>query len=140
MDVAPDDKVKLVSRGILRASYREVDETKSAPGQPFHPFQKRVPLEPNEVYEFQIEMLPAFHTFKAGHRIWLQIASDDLTYLGLLHSLDMVEMPLPARNAVHHDSEYPSHLLLPVIPDAPIIQPVKPPVSQIAWPPELEIW
>ena len=140
MDVAPDDKVKFVTRGILRASYKEVDETKSAPGQPFHPFLKRVPLDPNKVYEFRIEMLPAFHTFKAGHRIWLQIASDDLTYPGALHSLDIFELPMPCENFIYHDSINPSHLLLPVVPDAPIIKPVKPPLSQVTWPLTPGVW
>jgi predicted acyl esterase len=140
MDIGFDNKVNLVSQGILRASYREVDGAKSRPGQPLHPFRKRDPLEPNTVYEFQIEMLPAFHTFKAGHKIWLQIASDDLTYFGRLHTLDVPELPLPAENAIYHDSEYPSHLLLPVIPDAPIIKPVETPVSQITWSLTPGIW
>jgi len=140
MDVEPDDKIKFLSRGILRASYREVDETRSTPGQPFHPFQKRIPLEPKKIYEFQIEMLPVFHTFKAGHRIWLQIASDDLTYFGALHSLDVFELPMPCENTIHHNSMHPSHLLLPVIPDAPIIQPVEAPLSQVTWPLTPGIW
>jgi hypothetical protein len=35
-------------------------------GQPFHTFQNLIPLEPNKVYEFQIEMKPVFYTFKRG--------------------------------------------------------------------------
>jgi predicted acyl esterase len=140
MDIGPNNKISLVSTGILRASAREVDEAKSKPGQPFHPFGKRVPLKPNTVYEFQVEMLPAFHTFKAGHKIWLQIASDDLTYFGRLHTLDVLELPVPAENSLYHDSEHPSHLLLPVIPDAPIIKPVEPPLSQVEWPLTPGIW
>ena len=87
-----------------------------------------------------MELLPAFHTFKAGHKIWLQIASDDLAYFGRLHTLDVPELPVPAENAIYHDPQYPSHLLLPVIPDAPIIKPVEPPVSQITWPLVAGIW
>jgi predicted acyl esterase len=132
-DIAPDGSDKLVSRGILRASHREVDESKSKPGQPFHPFQKRLPLKPNTVYEFQIEMRPIFHTFKAGHKIWVEIASDDPAYFGTLHSLDIISLPMPAENALYHDPTYPSHLYLPVIPDAPIIKEVAPPLSQVKW-------
>ena len=134
MDVSPDNKARLVTRGILRASYREVDIAKSSPGQPFHPFQNPVPLESNKVYEFQIEMRPIFHTFQAEYRIRVEIASDDPIYFGPLHTLDIQNLPMPAENAVYHDSAHSSHLLLPVIPDAPIIKRVEPPLSQIKWP------
>ncbi len=65
--------------------------------------------------------------------MWLEIASDDLNYFADLHTLDLIRFPLPAENKIYHDSVYPSHLLLPVIPDAPIIKPVGPPVSEIKW-------
>ncbi len=137
-DVGPDGAVTLLTKGHLKASYREVDEAKSKPGQPFHPFQNPVPPEPNTVYEYQIEMLPIFHTFKAGHKIWVQIASHDFDYHTRQHTVYTSEMlPVPAENAIYHDSAYPSHLLLPVIPDAPIIKQVEPPVSEIKWPPSL---
>jgi hypothetical protein len=91
-------------------------------------------LEPKKVYEFQIEMKPVFYTIKVGHRIQLEIASDDLSYFGSLHSLDIQRFPMPAENAIHHDTGYPSHLLLPVIPDAPTIRKVEPPLSRVNWP------
>jgi predicted acyl esterase len=94
-----------------------------------------VPPEPNKVYEYQIELIPVFRTFKAGHKIWVQIASDDMLHFERVHAMYTSEMlPVPAKNTIHHNAEYPSHLLLPVIPDAPEIEPVKPPVSQITWP------
>jgi len=132
-DVAPDGHATFISRGILRASYWEIDEAKSRPGQPFHPFRKRRYLEPNKVYEFQIEMRPIFHTFKEGHNICVEIASDDPAYFGSLHSLDIIGFPMPAENAVYHSATYPSHLYLPVIPDAPIIKEVRPPLSNVKW-------
>ncbi len=134
-DVGPDGTPALLTSGFLRASYREVDTAISDPGRPFHPFQNPVLLEPGTVYEFQIELTPVFHTFKAGHRIWIQIASDDLAHYSAPAS-DIQAMPMPAENAVYHESAYPSHLILPVIPDAPVIKPVGPPVSQIIWPKE----
>jgi len=133
-DVGPRKEMKFLSRGILRGSFREVDEERSMPGQPFHPFQNPVFLEPKKVYEFQIEMKPIFYTFKAGHRIQLEIANDDLSYFGSLHSLDIQRLPMPAEIAIYHDPGYPSHLLLPVIPDAPTIRKVKPPLSKVNWP------
>ncbi|MFH1650665.1 MAG: CocE/NonD family hydrolase [Chloroflexota bacterium] len=134
-DVAPDGKVTLLSRGNLKASFRRLDEAKSAPGQPYHPFRDPEPPEPGKIYEYQVEITPIFHTFKAGHKVWVQIASDDAEYQTRQHTIHTVEtLPVPAENTVYHDAARPSHLLLPVIPDAPPIGEVKPPVSQIKWP------
>ncbi len=134
-DVAPDGRVTLITQGLLKASYREVDQAQSSPGQPFHSFQNPVRPEPDTIYEYQIEMIPLFYTFKEGHKIWVQIASDDFEFHGRHHTVYTSEMlPVPAKNTVFHDSAHPSHLLLPVIPDAPIIKPVEPPVANVKWP------
>jgi predicted acyl esterase len=133
-DIGPHKEIKFLSRGILRGSFREVNEGRSMPGQPFHPFLNPVFLEPKKVYEFQIEMKPVFYTIKAGHRIQLEIASDDLLYFGSLHSLDIQRLPMPVENAIHHDAQYPSHLMVPVIPNMPTIKEVSPPLSKINWP------
>jgi uncharacterized protein len=134
-DIGPDGKFTLLSDGHLKASFRELDKEKSKPGQPFHPFQKPVRPEPHKIYEYQIEMMPIFWTFKAGHKIWVHIAADDFRYHYELHTLYTTEMlPIPATNTVYHDAQHPSHVLLPVIPDAPVIKPVGPPITQIKWP------
>jgi hypothetical protein len=137
-DVGPDGKVRLLTQGHLKASFREVDRFKSTPGQPFHPFRNPVLLEPNKVYEFEIEMMPIFHTFKAGHKIWIQIASDDPDFLR--HTIYNEVLHTSVENTIYHDSEYMSHLVLPVISDVPIMQPVGPPVSLIKWPQEKYKW
>jgi putative CocE/NonD family hydrolase len=134
-DVAPDGRVTLITQGLLKASYREVDQAQSSPGQPFHPFQNPVQPDPDTIYEYQIEMIPIFYTFREGHKIWVQIASDDFEFHGRHHTVYTYEMlPVPAKNTVFHDTAHPSHLLLPVIPDAPVIKPVEPPVSNVKWP------
>ncbi len=136
-DVGPDNQKRMLTRGILRATFWEVDESRSKPGRPFHTFQNPRPLEPDKIYEFQIEMVPIFHTFKSGHRLWLELASDDMTYFSTLHDIDFQMLPVPCENTIYHDAEHPSHVLLPIVPDAPIIKPVPPPVSEIYWEPEL---
>ncbi len=134
-DVAPDEQVTPLTTGVLKASYQEVDQARSAPGQPFHPFRNPARPEPNKIYEYQVEIIPIFHTFKKGHKIWIQIASHDIEYLTPLHTEYTWEMlPIPAKNTVYHDANHPSHILLPIIPDAPIIRPVEPPLSQVKWP------
>lgn len=134
-DVAPDGKTTLLTSGLLKASYRELDKANSAPGQPFITFQNPELPEPGKVYEYPIELIPIFHTFKKGHKIWVQIASDDFEYHMQSHPVYISEMlPVPAVHSIYHDAQRPSHLTLPVIPDAPVIKPVEPPVSRITWP------
>ena len=134
-DIGTDGKVNPVTMGRLKASLRDVDPAKSKPGQPFHPFNNPVRPEPNKIYEYQIELMPIFYTFKTGHKIWIQIASSDFWYQEHLRSIEVSQLlPLPAKNMVYHDIEHPSHLLLPVIPDSKPFKAVETPVSEIKWP------
>jgi uncharacterized protein len=136
-DVGADGKVQLLQEAHLKASFREIDKSRSRPGQPFHPFQNPVRPEPNKIYEYQIEMRPLFYTFKKGHKIWVQIATHDIDYLLFLHTMYASEvLPVPADFAIYHDASHPSHLLLPVIPDALITKQVDAPLSKIKWQPE----
>ncbi|EFK09398.1 putative carboxylesterase [delta proteobacterium NaphS2] len=138
LDIAPDGAVEFITQGNLKASFREVDESKSRPGQPYHPFQNPSLLEPDKVYAFRIEMKPIFHTFRAGHKVLVRIQSEEPNHHRMfLHTLYSAEqLPFPWKNAVHHDSVHPSHLVLPVIPDTPPIKAVAPPVTEIEWPPK----
>ena len=140
IDLKPDGTSAMVSKGNLKASFRALDAALSAPGQPFHPFEKQELLEPNRIYEFQIELVPMFHTFRAGHRLQVQIASEDIHYSNPMRQIDVQLLPWPVENAIYHDALHASRLLLPVVPDAPEIQPVKPPVSDIDWPPTPGFW
>src|SRR6185437_13317333 len=123
-----------LSRGILKASFREVDAARSQPGRPFHPFTRQELLKPGEIYEFQIELRPIFHTLGKGQRLQLQISSEDIQYNNPLRQLDVLLLPWPVENAIYADAAHPSHLLLPVVPNAPEIAPVKPPLAEIDWP------
>jgi predicted acyl esterase len=88
-----------------------------------------------EIYEYQIELPPKFLTFNKGQQIWLQISSDENTYHLMLHTVYTSELlPVPGTATIFHDAQHPSHLLLPVIPDAPELQPVTKPVADIVWP------
>jgi uncharacterized protein len=124
--------VQLWSWGSLKAKYREVDEKRSRMGLPWHDYNKPAALKPNTIYEFEIEMQPVFKTFRKGCRIWLKIASDDALYSTWDASSEYVERPLNLEKnqiTIYHDAEHPSHLMLPVIPDAPEIIPVKAPLK-----------
>jgi predicted acyl esterase len=124
-------EVQIWSWGCLKAKFREVDEKMSKPGMPWHSFRKPADLKPNTVYEFQIELQPIFKTFKKGCKIWLKIACDDALYSTWDTSSRYVERPLSLlknETLIYYGKEYPSHLLLPVIPNRPEIAPVKSPL------------
>ena len=125
-DRAPDGSVQLITKGNLKACHRECDAARSRPGQPWHGFRNPVKAEAGKIYEYQIELQPLFHTFKAGHEVWVQIAGDDPDFI-LENCADPVPGPVEAENSIHHDRAHPSHLLLPVIEDAPLIAPVREP-------------
>jgi putative CocE/NonD family hydrolase len=124
-------EVQIWSWGSFKAKFRELDESMSRPGMPWHSFQNPEDLKPNNIYEFQIELQPIFKTFQKGCRIWLKIAGDDTLYSTWDNSSRYVETPLSlVKNeiSIYHNARYPSHLLLPVIPDVLETIAVKPPL------------
>ncbi len=125
------DSVQIWSFGNLKAKFREIDEKLSRPGMPWHPFKNPEDLKPDTIYEFQIELQPIFKTFKKGCRLWLKIACDDALYSPWDNTSLYVETPsVPEKSEVtiYCNDRYPSHLSLPIIPDAEEITPVPPPL------------
>src|SRR5947209_18916117 len=94
--------------GILRARYRE-----SLTGP-------TTLLEPGTVYRYEIDLMVTGNVFLAGHRIRLEISSSNFpryarnlnTGLPLGPSREM----RVAHQTVLHTHDYPSHVVLPVIP------------------------
>ncbi|HET9257885.1 MAG TPA: CocE/NonD family hydrolase [Pseudonocardiaceae bacterium] len=107
VDVYPDGTAVNLNNGIQRASFRE---SSTAP----------TPIEPGRVYQYTIAVWPTSNLFRAGHRIRLEISSSDFpqfdpnpntgSWLG-----ESTEARI-AHQRVLHDSQYPSALVLPVIP------------------------
>ena len=75
LDEAPDGSTRMLTRGWLRASHRELDEARSKPGSPWHPHLRSVPLTPGKEEVFEIELVPTCNVFQTGHRLRLEIAS-----------------------------------------------------------------
>lgn len=101
-DVAPDGTSKQVTAGYLNASRAE---SRTEP----------TPLNPGEVDEYTVEILPTSYVFKKGHRIRLSIA-------GGAKKLDDQSAPqgpginkTPATVKIYQDADHPSRLTLPVI-------------------------
>ncbi|MFL5063924.1 MAG: CocE/NonD family hydrolase [Xanthobacteraceae bacterium] len=114
-----------VTRGWLKASHRTVDPKRSKPGSPWHPLTRAAqkPVVPGEVTEYAIEIMATANLFRRGHRICLEITSLDLP-TGVAGATNAEYVPYhicSARTVLHkiyHDANRPSHLLLPIIPDA----------------------
>jgi putative CocE/NonD family hydrolase len=100
-----------IQEGIVRARYRDSLSNPTL-------------LEPDRVYEYTIELGPIGIRIPAGHRIRLQVSSSDFPQWdrnmntgGPLGQEGIVESCV-ATQVVLHDSDHPSHLVLPVVKDA----------------------
>ena len=116
-DINPLGEEKLLTRGWLRGSHRELDPELSEPWLPFHTHTNPQPLAPGEIYELDIEVMPTGYLFKPGHRIGLKISGvDDEVPTGFVEETLTGHLwsQTPKTVTVHHDPDYPSHLLLPI--------------------------
>jgi predicted acyl esterase len=106
-----------LTRGWLRGSQRRLDAAESKPWQPVHRHTAREPLTPGDIYEFNIEIRPYGILLKPGERIGIKIKGADndpaKNYLELV-GIGHVSSATASQVTVHHSSNYPSHLLLPI--------------------------
>ena len=107
VDVAPDGFARNVQDGVVRARYRDANKTATL-------------LEPGHVYEYTIDMWATSNTFLAGHRIRLEVSSSNFQRFD--RNLNTGDNPATATRmqaatqTVQHSEQYPSHVVLPVIP------------------------
>jgi predicted acyl esterase len=118
LEIDPMGHERVLTRGWLRGSQRRIDPVKSLPWQPYHPHDRREPLTPGQVYEFNIEIIPTGVLFKAGSRFAVRIKAADkddkpADFLDN-HGLGHLWRETPAEITVHHSNQYPSHLLVPI--------------------------
>jgi predicted acyl esterase len=115
-----------VTRGWLKASHRAVDESKSSQGRPFHPLTRKAqkPVEPGKITKYDVEIAPTSNVFKRDHRICVELTSLDIpTGVAGDAAVEYISYHLCSSKTVVHKvyrcQQYPSHLLLPVIPQNP---------------------
>jgi putative CocE/NonD family hydrolase len=107
IDVWPDGEAYNTAEGIIRARYRN---SAAAPEL----------VEPDKVYEYDIDLGGTSNVFKAGHRIRLEISSSQFPKwdrnLNTGHVMgDDAEIRV-ALQTIFHDRMFPSCLILPIIP------------------------
>jgi len=120
----PDDlPERELTRGWLKASHRAIDPERSKPWAPWHHLTREAQqaVVPGEITEYQIEVLSTANLFKTGHRICLDITCLDVaTGTGGLTNIEFVAPHVCSSKTVlhkvYHNSEYPSHILLPIVP------------------------
>lgn len=119
-DIDPLGNKFPATTGWLKASHRELDESKSKPWRPHHPHTRAVPVVPGEIIEYAILVYGLSNVFKAGHRIELEIRSQEASDDPLTALLPPDGGHLPSGRATCHkiyrDKDHESYLLLPVIP------------------------
>ncbi len=111
VDVYPDGTAINITEGILRAKYRDSQETPTL-------------LTPGKVYSLVIDLWATSNVFRSGHRIRLEISSSNFPRFD--RNLNTGRFPVePANyaivvdhaiNTILHDAAHPSALLLPVVP------------------------
>ena len=107
---------EIVTRGWLRGAHRALDPTHSTDMEPYHPHDRDEPMVAGEIYKLAISLEPMAYLFKAGHRIRLEIANGDSPVTealwGHFYRPDKI-----GRDTLHHSTQHPSHLILPVTHD-----------------------
>ncbi|MHB8328163.1 MAG: CocE/NonD family hydrolase C-terminal non-catalytic domain-containing protein, partial [Acidimicrobiales bacterium] len=81
VDRAPDGSEQFLQYGLLRASFRAVDQAKSnytPDGQmyrPYHPYTSTQLLTPGQAYTVNIEVFPLGWVFRPGHTLLVTISA-----------------------------------------------------------------
>jgi len=107
VDVYPDGSAFNLTEGILRARYRDSQESATL-------------LAPGTVYSLAVDLWATSNVFRAGHRIRLEISSSNFPRFDRnLNAGDSAATSAKwatATNAIFHDVGHPSFLVLPVVP------------------------
>jgi len=114
VDVWPDGFVQNLAEGIIRARYRDSRE-------------KPEMMTPGQVYKFTIDLWATSNVFKKGHVLRLEVSSSNFPRFdrnlnnGTTRYIRTGDGPsadqfVTATNAVLHDTDHPSALILPIIP------------------------
>lgn len=107
IDVDAEGKAYNLCDGIIRARYR-------------HGHDKPALLAPGQPDMFEIDLWVTSNLFRWGHRIRLEVSSSNFPRFdrnpNTGHAFGVDADLVSAHQTILHDSEHPSHLVLPVIP------------------------
>lgn len=117
-DVAPDGSVQNLTNGLLSASMRAMDASRSrlvkgVSLQPWHPFTQgaMLPVKPGEPMLLQVEVFPTSALLRAGHALRISVGPSDFPH-GLPPLPSLVNGVLGAIT-LYSDATHPSSVSLP---------------------------
>lgn len=111
VDVYPDGSAQNLTDGIIRARYRNFDETGDVSL-----------LKPGQPYLFEVDLWATSNVFKTGHRIRVDITSssfprwDRNPNTGNALTEDTENDFVVAKQTILHSDKYDSCIILPIIP------------------------
>lgn len=117
IDRAPGGELLYLQRGLLRASHRAVDESRSRRTEdgriwwPYRPHTNPTPVTPGEPVPYLLQVFPVGHVFLPGHELVVKLhapPADDNDYM-------YVPKTLPGVNTLHTGPDRPSSLMVPLI-------------------------
>jgi uncharacterized protein len=107
VDVWPDGFAQNLTEGILRVRYRDSKE-------------KPEPAKPGEIYHLVLDLWSTSNVFLPGHRLRLEVSSSNFPRfarnLNTGEDVATGTQMTTATNAIYHDKEHPSALVLPILP------------------------
>lgn len=120
-EVSPEGVVKQISNGLMLASNRAVDETRSRfiDGEMIQPFhyltqEQVLPVVPYEVIRVPVEIFPTSVIILKGHKLRVSISASNQAQ-GILN-LPRQEQLKGSVMTVHNSPQYPSSIVVPVVP------------------------
>lgn len=107
LDVHPNGFVQRLTDGMVRARFRKgMDQPEL--------------ITPGEIYQYEVDCWNTSHVFKKGHSIRIEIASSAFPKydfnLNTGAPLGKTTEMKAAHQVIYHDSEHPSAIILPIIP------------------------
>lgn len=108
VDVWPNGFAQNLTEGIIRARYRDSQE-------------KSTLLNPGQTYKLALDLWATSNVFGKGHQLRLEISSSNFPRfdrnLNTGENAAYARKSVPATNTIYHDTEHPSSLVLPVVPN-----------------------
>ena len=107
VDVRPDGYAQNLQDGMVRARFRD---SASEPS----------PIVPGRIYAYAIDLWATSHLVRSGHRLRIEISSSNFPRfdrnLNTGAPIGQGVRLETARQEIHHSTNHPSHVVLPVIP------------------------
>jgi predicted acyl esterase len=108
-----NDTRGLLTNGWLRVSHRELDPRRSTPHEPVLKHEHVRLVEPGEIVDVEVELLPSSTRFEAGEGLRLVISGRDVFSNAMHHHRELCNR---GSHTLYMGGQYDSHLLLPIIP------------------------